>query len=155
MKKTTVAIFADGKGENPLAKINFKPMLEYTLSTAEALSDKKPVIITENEEVKAYAGDRADTVSELPETEGTVIALKYNIPLITAETVESAFSFHTENENDVTVVTAKDSDEITLCIAEGGKIRKKLPPDPGHDNLISQRAQQLLSVEPQFPPAFC
>lgn len=123
MKKTTVAIFADGKGENPLAKINFKPMLEYVLSTAEALSDKKPVIITENEEVKAYAADRADTISEFAETDETVIALKYNLPLITEETVNSALLFHTENKNDVTVVTAKGSDEITLCIAEGDKIK--------------------------------
>lgn len=120
MQKTTVVIFTN---ENNLSKINFKHMLEYPMSVAEKLTDKM-IVVTDSEEVRNYVGNRAE-ISSAPFTaqSGTVIALKGNLPLITEETVSAALSFHVENKNDATVVTAPDEDEISLCIFESDKIK--------------------------------
>ena len=122
MKKTTVVIFTQ---KDNLTKINFKPMLEYPLLVAKKLTDEIPIIVTDDANVKEYAKDRANfsEVNYISENDGTVIALKGNLPLITAETVSSALSFHIENKNDATVVTSKDSEEISLCIFESEKIK--------------------------------
>ncbi|MBQ7039482.1 MAG: bifunctional UDP-N-acetylglucosamine diphosphorylase/glucosamine-1-phosphate N-acetyltransferase GlmU [Clostridia bacterium] len=122
MKKTTVVIFADNMSENPMAKINFKPMIEYVLSETKGLSEEKQIVVTENEEIKNYLGDRVCFKKDFSQNEGTVIAIKANLPLITEETVKNALNFHLENKNDATVVTSPESEEISLLIAQSGKI---------------------------------
>lgn len=129
MQKPTVVIFANEKNKHiiPISKINFKPMLQYVLDEATKLTDQKIVVVTgENEEeIKNYLGDSVLYAQNSFSTDKneTVVAIKGNLPLITAETLSSALSFHVENKNDATVVTSPESEEISLCIFDGSKIK--------------------------------
>ena len=120
MHKTTVVIFAN---ENNLAKINFKPMLEYPLQVAKALTKEKIVVVTSDEKIKEYMNERAIVKDSFSKETGTVIAIKGNLPLLTEQTVAQALSFHVENKNDATVVTAPEEDEISICIFESDKVK--------------------------------
>lgn len=120
MQKTTVVIFTT---ENNLSKINFKPMLEYPLQVAKALTEEKIVVVTSDEKIKEYMNERAIVKDSFSEETGTVIAIKGNLPLLTEQTVAQALSFHVENKNDATVVTAPEEDEISICIFESDKVK--------------------------------
>ncbi|MBR3943261.1 MAG: UDP-N-acetylglucosamine pyrophosphorylase [Clostridia bacterium] len=104
MNNTQVLILIPAQHSLVLRKINFKPMLTYVLQTATEISEHKPTIWFENEEIKAFVNDCAVCTDSPELLADTIAVVSGNLPLLTAKTLQKAIAFHRENKNQVTSI---------------------------------------------------
>ncbi len=130
-KELIVLILAAGKGTRMesdmpkvLHKINGRPMLDYVLENADKLgADRKIVVIGhKGEMVKEFIAGRAETVVQEPQmgtghavmcaeskiegSEGTILMVYGDVPMLKALTLSSLIEAHEEQNNSGTILTA-------------------------------------------------
>lgn len=130
MMNTGVLILAAGEGKRMksktakvLNKVCFKPMIDYIIRAAKAVTDEKPVVIAghKKEDIEAYLKDSVSYAYQY-EQKGTghavmmaerflekdeIVVLNGDMPLISPETLKKAVDFHRNGDFSVTVVGAE------------------------------------------------
>ena len=126
-------ILAGGQGKRmhapipkPMFRVLGEPMLEWVLGACEAAKLPRICVVTgyEAEQIKSYLGDRCETAYQaerlgtghavmqtIPfleaDTDGSTLVLCGDAPFIDSKTIEHALRRHIDENNAVTVITAK------------------------------------------------
>lgn len=128
-----IIILAAGKGtrmKSDLPKVmqelKNQPLVEYVVTSVEKLGIKPVVVVSEDNIVRDYLGDRAEYVIQgeklgtghavmqaeklLKDKIGNVVVLYGDMPFIKSESIESLVKIHNENKSKITLMTVKISD---------------------------------------------
>ncbi len=130
MNNTNIIILAAGKGtrmKSDLPKVmqelKNQPLIEYAVSTVESLQIKPVVVVSDDNIVKDYLGDRADYVVQEPrlgtghavmqaegrlrDKKGDVVVLYGDMPFIKLASIENLIKIHNENDSKITLLTTQ------------------------------------------------
>jgi bifunctional UDP-N-acetylglucosamine pyrophosphorylase/glucosamine-1-phosphate N-acetyltransferase len=135
MANIEVIILAAGQGtrmKSNLTKVLHplagRPLIDYSLRCAEALSSGKPVVVVGNEAdaVRQFVGERAVFAVQEPQLgtahavmaaeksqvggSGLVITLNADMPLLTPETLQQLVKVQSANKGPITMLTVKGQD---------------------------------------------
>jgi len=135
MSNIEVIILAAGQGtrmKSGLTKVLHplagRPLIDYSLRCAEALSSEKPVVVVGNEAaaVRQLVGERAVFAVQEPQLgtahavmaaekvldvkEGLVVTINADMPLLTPETLQQLVATQSANKGPITMLTVKCDD---------------------------------------------
>lgn len=125
-----IIILAAGKGtrmKSDLPKViqelKNQPLIEYVVATIESLSVKPVVVVSEDNIVRDYLGDRVEYVIQaerlgtghavmqaeefLKDKLGGTIVLYGDMPFIKAESIENLVKIHNDNNSQISLMTVR------------------------------------------------